>query len=414
MMRITTAQSFDTGIDRLQQRQRDLSEAQQRLTSGKRVSKASDDPTAAARAERALATTARGEASQRALEASRNAMVLTEGALADAGELMHQAREALVAAGNGAYIDADRASLAGRLAAIRQQLLSVANRGSADGSYLFAGQGASQPPFVDGVGGVSFRGTAGEVQVASGEPLQRSIDGQAAWLASPSGNGLFETRNAATVPNASGSWIDSGRVVDPQAFYAATSPPAAPNPAALVYRVDFTTTPAGTTYSILKDGAATAVSNRPYVGGQAMEIDGMAFSVSGQPAVGDAFEVRLAAPTRSVFETLDRTIAELRTTLRTGAAVTQGVQRALSDIDGSLGALQSLRSRVGEVLNRADMIEGRIGAQSLAAQTERSNAEDLDMVKAISEFQTQQTGYDAALKTYSMVQRMSLFQYLNT
>ena len=32
--------------------------------------------------------------------------------------------------------------------------------------------------------------------------------------------------------------------------------------------------------------------------------------------------------------------------------------------------------------------------------------------QAISDFQNQQTGYDAALKTYSMVQRMSLFQYL--
>ena len=46
------------------------------------------------------------------------------------------------------------------------------------------------------------------------------------------------------------------------------------------------------------------------------------------------------------------------------------------------------------------------------AQTERSAAEDLDMVEAISEFQGKQTGYDAALKTYSMVQRLSLFQYI--
>jgi flagellar hook-associated protein 3 FlgL len=59
-----------------------------------------------------------------------------------------------------------------------------------------------------------------------------------------------------------------------------------------------------------------------------------------------------------------------------------------------------------------DAVEGRIAATALAAQTERSNAEDLDMVQAISDFQGQQTGYDAALKTYSMVQRLSLFQYL--
>ncbi|MES2958186.1 MAG: flagellar hook-associated protein FlgL [Pseudomonadota bacterium] len=414
MLRISTAQSFDTGVERLQKRQAELADAQERLTSGKRVSKASDDPTAAARAERALATEARSEASQRALEASRNAMTLTESALADAGELMQQAREALVAAGNGSYSDAERAAVADRLTAIRQQLLTLANRADGDGGYLFGGQGGSQAPFIDGSGGVSFRGTAGEVRVASEEPLPRSIDGQAAWLASPSGNGLFETRNAAAVPNASGSWIDGGRVSDPQAFFAATSPPAVADPAALLYRVDFTTTAAGTTFTVLKDGAATALTGVPYVSGQAIELDGMAFTVNGSPVAGDAFEVRLATPSLGVFDTLDQAIAELKTPLRSTAAVSQGVQRALSDLDGSMNALQSLRSRVGEVLNRADMVEGRIAGQSLAAQTERSNAEDLDMVKAISEFQSQQTGYEAALKVYSSVQRMSLFQYLNT
>jgi flagellar hook-associated protein 3 FlgL len=413
MLRISTAQSFDTGIERLQDRQVELAKAQERMTSGKRVSKASDDPTAAARAERALASAARGEASQRALDASRHAMTLTEAALGDAGEMMQQAREALVAAGNASYSDAERASLGEKLMAIRQQLFSIANRSDGDGGFLFGGQGSSQPPFIDGAGGVIFRGTAGEVQVASEESLPRSIDGQIAWLAAPSGNGLFETHNAATTPSASGSWIDGGRVTDPQAFYAATSPPAVANPAALTYRVDFTISGAGTTYSVLKDGAATALVNVPYASGQAIQLDGMSFTVNGKPAVGDAFEVNLATPSLGIFDTLDRAIAELKTPLRSGAAVTQGAQQALSDLDGSMSALQSLRSRVGEVLNRADMVEGRIAMQSLAAHTERSNAEDLDMVKAISEFQAMQAGYEAALKTYSSVQRMSLFQYLN-
>ena len=35
------------------------------------------------------------------------------------------------------------------------------------------------------------------------------------------------------------------------------------------------------------------------------------------------------------------------------------------------------------------------------------------MTEAISKFQSRQTGYDAALKSYSMVQRLSLFDYLN-
>ena len=59
-----------------------------------------------------------------------------------------------------------------------------------------------------------------------------------------------------------------------------------------------------------------------------------------------------------------------------------------------------------------DSVTGRLTDLKLASQTDRSNAEDLDMVKAISDFQNKQTGYDAALKSYSMVQKLSLFNYL--
>jgi len=60
-MRIATANAYDTGIETLQQRQAELTDAQNRLASGKRVSKASDDPAAAARAEHALASIVRSD-----------------------------------------------------------------------------------------------------------------------------------------------------------------------------------------------------------------------------------------------------------------------------------------------------------------------------------------------------------------
>jgi flagellar hook-associated protein 3 FlgL len=186
------------------------------------------------------------------------------------------------------------------------------------------------------------------------------------------------------------------------------------DPANLDYRIDFTVGPGGTTYTVTKDGAATALTGVPYVSGQAIDIDGMSFTVNGTPQAGEAYELRLSQPTQSVFDTLDRAIAELGTPLRSGSAVAQGVQRALAELDGSMGALQSLRARIGESMNRADMIEGRLADQKLGAQSEKAQAEDLDMVEAISSFQNQQTGYEAALKAYATVQRLSLFDYVRS
>jgi flagellar hook-associated protein 3 FlgL len=307
-MRISTFNAYENTINNLQNRQRSLQRSQEQLTSGKRVARPSDDPVAAARAERSMADMTRADAHQRALQAARTATELTESALGDAGELMQKARETIMAAGNPSYTDGERAILVKSLQGMRDQLLSVANRGDGTGAYLFGGQGAASPPFVDAPGGVQYQGSSGDTLVASPESLSTSIDGASAWLQAP--------------------------------------------------------------------GAAA----------------------------GD--------PPLSVFDVLDRVIGQLSASGATDPDVATAVHDGLRDLDLYNNHLLGVRARAGEALNRMDSVEQRIADSKLAAQTERSNAEDLDMVQAISDFQNQQTGYDAALKAYSIVQRMTLFNYI--
>jgi flagellar hook-associated protein 3 FlgL len=307
-MRISTAYAFESSMAQLQRRQAQLSETQDRLTSGKRVRLASDDPAAAAAAERALAAGARAEAQLRALAESRNAMTQAESALGEAGDLAQRARELLVSAGNASFSDAERASLADALRGIREDLLAVANRADGAGRYLFGGQGSDVKPLRDAPGGVVYDGTTGQLNAAAGEVTPLSLDGSAVFLQAP----------------------------DPA------------NP-----------------------GMST-----------------------------------------SVFDTLDQAIAELKTPGRSSTDVAQTVSDGLAGIDLAQGNLGRWRALAGEALNRADGIESRLTQRSVDAARDRSDAEDLDMLTAISDFQNQQTGYDAALQTYSLVQRMSLFDYI--
>jgi len=135
--------------------------------------------------------------------------------------------------------------------------------------------------------------------------------------------------------------------------------------------------------------------------------------MSGAPASGDSFDLAPSTPTLSVFDTLDRAIAGLNTSGRTASQVAQANAESLRDVDGVLTQLGAARAAAGQVLNRIDSEGARLDTQKLASTTERTNAEDVDMVHAISEFQNKQSGYDAALKSYAMVQRLSLFQYVN-
>ena len=397
-MRISTANAYDASIEQLQQRQSDMSETQLQLTSGKRVNRASDDPTAAAQAERMLALQARNTASQRAVDASRNAMSLTDTALGSATDLLQQVREALVQAGNGSLSTADRQTLAATLKDLRSQLLGVANSSDGAGGYLFGGQGSSSPPFVDTPACVVFQGTGGQNRVSNGDPLPITLDGAATWLQARTGNGVFETRVLASNGSA---LIDSGQVTDPSKLTGAT------------YQVQFSVSGGATAYSVLKNGAATTLTNVPYTSGQAIGIDGISFTISGSPANGDSFEAAPSTPTLSVFNAIDKAVAALGSSTQTSSSASQAVSFGLRDVDAAMSRLQSARSHAGEVLKRLDNVSSQLDAQTLAAKTAQSQAEDLDMVQAASNFQNQQTGYQAALQAYSMVHRLSLLQYIN-
>jgi len=397
-MRIATANQFDVGIDTLARRQSELADVQEQLTTGKRVNRASDDPAAAARAERALASIGRSETSQRAVDASKVLMTQAESTLGDAGNLLQRARELMVAAGNASYGDAERSGLADELQSIRDQLLALANTGDGAGTFVFGGQGSTQKPFVDTVGGVQYAAADGEMKTEHPTGLPLTTDGRAAWLEARTGNGVFVTSAAPGVQNAT---IDNGGVADPSALTGAD------------YTIDFSVAAGATTYAVLKNGLPTAVVNAPYASGQTITIDGMAVSVSGTPANGDQFLIAPSTPTLGVFGALDSAIAGLRTAGRTGSQIAQANADSLRDIDSVLSNLQTARSATGAVLQRLDSESDRLDAQKLASTTERSNAQDVDMVHAISDFQSRQTGYDAALKSYAMVQRLSLFQYVN-
>lgn len=402
-MRLATANLYEASIANLQRRQNALQEQQQQLTSGKRVALASDDPTGAARAERALASIGRVEANQRALEASRNGMTLAESALGDANELLQQARETLIAAGNASYSDAERQSLANKLKGLRDQLLAIANRPDGAGGYVFSGQGSSSPPFLDQAGGVSYVGVAGTIQTGNLDNFQLTVDGRGAWEQARSGNGSFVTEanpNSIDPTQPARGWIDSGRVTNPALLTGQN------------YRIDIAGTAPAQTYTVTNLDTGAGVAAGAFTPGQNIQFDGMAMAISGAPADGDNFSVAPATNDLKVFDVLDRAINELRTPLRTSAQIQQSNAGRLRDIDAVMGGLQNVRSQVGERLNNLDGTESRLAALKQYNTEERSAAEDLDMVQAISDFQNQQTGYDTALKTYALVQRMSLFQYI--
>lgn len=197
-MRIATAYAQQLAVDGIAERQSKLIEAQQQLASGKRVSKPSDDPMAAAQAEKLRSREARIEAEQRAATHARQMLSSADGALGDATELLQVARETLLAASNATGTPQDRAMQAEQLRQIRGQLLAVANRGDGTGGYVFGGQGALAAP-VD-PSGTAYLAQAGTQVVGQQQPNPVSLDGRENFVAirTPTGTeSIFERLDTA-------------------------------------------------------------------------------------------------------------------------------------------------------------------------------------------------------------------------
>ena len=75
--------------------------------------------------------------------------------------------------------------------------------------------------------------------------------------------------------------------------------------------------------------------------------------------------------------------------------------------------LSALRGFAGDMLNRADRITGDQEVRSIQLEADRSRAEDMDLVKGFSDFEQTKMGYQAALQSYAMVQKLSLFNYIS-
>jgi flagellar hook-associated protein 3 FlgL len=124
-----------------------VSEASDQVTSGLRVSKPSDDPTAYMAAQRASARMTLSKGATSALNTSKERLELSDGALGGIGAALDSMREIATQGANATYNAQDRKDMATQVRALFQAALGSANTQAADGEYILAGTSSTTPPF---------------------------------------------------------------------------------------------------------------------------------------------------------------------------------------------------------------------------------------------------------------------------
>lgn len=184
-MRIGTT-GFDTRIlgamDRLSAAQ---AREQAAIARGTRLAAASDDPAAAARAERVRRTETDNGRWSRNLDLADARLQTIDGALGSLGTALQRARELALLAANDTASPADRQIHLGELTRLREGLVGLANARDGQGAYLFGGATVLAPPFAQEplTGAVVYAG--------EGEPATTAIAPDAAVQTGEEGARLF-------------------------------------------------------------------------------------------------------------------------------------------------------------------------------------------------------------------------------
>lgn len=401
--RLGTANMYDRTINNINRQQNELASQMEHTSAGMRVIRPSDDPVAAAQAERARNRLERIASDQRGLDAQKATIEYAESTLGEINDALQEFRSLLVQAGNGAYNQVQRDTLVEQLTSLREQISKYANRTDSNGLPLFRG--------LDTKTGKPFPNDQEGVQ--SGQPnnaefaIANSLNGVLAFFSGKTGNGVLEVDpylHSTGTPNTGKAHAEVGAIKDPAAAAAVTAP------IEIVFRDN-----AGVMEYSVDGGAWT-----PYKEEKAIEVGGMELVIKGQPKDGDGFTVK-PSETISIFDALDRAIdtvskghnADGSTAFGTLA---HGITKSLSELDIALNRVSTVRGMAGDLLNQAQRMGNTLLAREEQVEAQRVAAEQYDsegMVRAISQMQTQQTAVSAALQSYASIQKLSLLNYIS-
>ncbi len=167
----STAGFYQRSVDQMAGLRRSAEGLQAQISTGERLSAASDDPVAAASLRRLSRMDRLAEVDSTNAARASSDLQLADGALQTIANDFARARELAVYAGTGSLSPDQRAIVGVELAAIQKSLLGTINIRGIGGNALFAGQGDGPAYVTDAAGNAAYTGTGAASTLALGEGL---------------------------------------------------------------------------------------------------------------------------------------------------------------------------------------------------------------------------------------------------
>lgn len=420
-MRISSSYFFQNGLRGMQQVQKQLVDTQERISTGQKFLRTSEDPVAATRTaifEEKLKIT---EQFQENITYAQNSNQMAESVLSEIENSLNRVRELAIQANSSQLNEDDIRSIASEIEGITKEIANLMNSKDGVGDYLFSGFQGLEKPFIErSGGGYEYRGDSGErvIQISSETRVSFSFSGKPVFVDVESSTNTLKTSAALQNDSASTAFITVGEVRDQETFDSYYPDD---------YMITFNDPPS--TYNIInRDTGAPMVgdsppgnlTNVPYQPGSPIVFNGIEFTISGEPSANDTFFIE-STPQQDIltglyrFSQLLRDAAanpDNRNTITGESQFQEYYSSSLSNIDAALLSVSKKRSSIGVILQQLDRVNNMHEGLIVEVNSFLSETRDLDFAEAATLLQQESFILQASQASFTRISGLTIFNYL--
>lgn len=394
MTRITSTMLSRNYLYSVSRNMNNIQTLQNQLSTGKEISKPSDDPYKASRIIRMYADIGANEQYNDNITDASNFLDVTDTSLTQMSNLLSRVRELLVASGNAAYGSEQLKSIQDEMNAKVDQLAQILNT-NFDGKYVFGGTKVDSKPVTVVDGKIQYADDAGN---SINTEFYKKADGT--YTTDASTGGVDNTK------------VDMDTVVkDYDDYKTLTAKKAAhdadPRNPALTAGETTKLATLGSSIDVIKD---SAVMYKQLSADMKLEIS-QGVIVNYNQTASEILEFKDPDnPNRTI--NVSDLFSDIINNLNSEDGKSKLTGENLADLDKVISNVLSKSSEVGALQNRMEAAKKQNESDNQNLTTILSNVEDIDFTEKMIDFSTLMTVYKASLQISANILPKTIMDYL--
>ena len=426
-MKVSTKLFNEQQIRQFSSLNADIQKLQDKISSGKNIVVASDDPVGSV--ELSGYKTVKQQIDQyiRNVNSSRTRLSLVDTNLQNLSTIMIRANELLIQASSDVLGRSDREAIALEIDEMKEELMSLANQQDSNGSFIFGGFKTKTEPFQKDIDGkIKYMGDSGITSLSISETMivETSVDGENLFQKIKMSSGLAVSMFT-MLENISNSVRTAATAV--HATNANTHA-----------ELEITNRDFGTWAFDITGHAGTANISVELTGDDPADIikaiNNANIGITASQSTTNPKKIKLDSSQQGIIEIKNLEIPNIKTAQKvptsfftftpldaSGNSVgedqylydtDQLTTSQLNNIQSSQVHIANFRGQVGAKLNLLERQYQNLNERDIAIKQDLSELEDADLAKLVTDLKSQLTGLQASQQAFVKISDLNLFNYL--